>query len=173
MNDEQIITAQIPGPGSEIDDYTVMAEKARLDLSARPPIMQWGFQGNPIGRVLDIWREGNRVFMKAKVNLKDITLPPNVDIEFHPGFIVRELRVIDGKRIINAADLVHISMGFKYTSESRPWWKRLWAWVRGLVVRLGGNLRLTAAVWGLLKCEVGAMPQWGDFVVWRWIKKRK
>lgn len=35
------------------------------------------------------------------------------------------------------------------------------------------NLRMTAAVWGLLQCEIGASPRWRDFILWRWLTKRK
>lgn len=34
------------------------------------------------------------------------------------------------------------------------------------------NLRWTANIWGLLKCDIGCMPRWRDFVLLGWIRKR-
>ena len=128
---EKIIIAEIPGPGAQVDDYTVMAKTVNLDLSAMPAIIRWGFCGKPVGETLGAWQEKGRVFLKAKINTEVILLPPNTEMEFHPSFSVQEMRIIDGKRVINAADLVGISVGFKKVS----WWKRFWRTILAPVAR--------------------------------------
>jgi len=51
------------------------------------------------------------------------------------------------------------------------WWVLLRLWRP--ICWFERNLRLTAHIWGLLKCDIGCMPCWRDFVLLWWIKKRK
>lgn len=66
--------------------------------------------------------------------------------------------------------------GWLYVVESDNWrWPIWWVLLRPwrFLCWFERNLRLTAEIWGLLKCELGVMPRWRDFVLLWWIRKRK
>jgi len=66
---DHIVEAHLPGPGDRIDDHTVMAEEVELDWSDMPKIVRFGFEGPPIGKILDVRQEKGHVLMTAKVDL--------------------------------------------------------------------------------------------------------
>jgi hypothetical protein len=49
------------------------------------------------------------------------------------------------------------------------WWVllRLWRFARWFE----HNLRLTAHIWSLLKCDIGCEPRWRDFILLWWIRQ--
>lgn len=159
-NSEQVIEARLPGPGNRVDDYTVMAEDAKIDWSDMPKHVHYGFRGLPIGEVLDVRRkqtawqrfiswlcpswakQKGHILMRAKVDMDKLRQASDEEIKLQPGFIVRKMRTEGDKRIIEAADLTHISIGFRYTSEARPsLWERLKAWVHRIGAKAKALLR--------------------------------
>jgi len=65
-------------------------------------------------------------------------------------------------------------VGFLYVLEADNgrwpiWWVLLHLW--RFTHWFERNLRLTAAVWGLIKYDIGASPRWRDFMLLRWIRQ--
>ena len=49
------------------------------------------------------------------------------------------------------------------------WWLLLRPW--RFLCWLERNMRLTACIWGLLKCDIACVPRWRDFVLLWWVRK--
>ena len=70
--------------------------------------------------------------------------------------------------------------GWLYVAEADNWrWPLWWVILRGwLFLRwLERNIRMTAAIWGLIETEVGARPWWGNLwplpVLRKWLEKKE
>lgn len=100
----KVIEARLPGPGDRIDEYTVMSKGVELDYSDVPVTLGFDCGRTPIGKVLDIRREGDLILLTAELD----------GIEIKPAFIVRETEMDGDMRIIKAADLTHVSIGFRH-----------------------------------------------------------
>lgn len=65
-------------------------------------------------------------------------------------------------------------VGWLYVVESNNWRWPIW-WVLLRLWRFARwferNLRMTATIWGLLKCDIGAIPHWSDFIPLWWIRQ--